>query len=169
MNIDKFGLVSYTAADLIELLYQEKHIAELLIDPSDPEIEIYQRHQLDLGLEKLQIYHEPAVSVKEFDAILQSNWYMPDEYKNMDIESFLIAHSHKQNHQRLIEELQKFREMNMLNLLRWLKYFVDVCRSNNIIWGVGRGSSVASYALFVIGVHKIDPIKYNLDWREFLR
>jgi DNA polymerase-3 subunit alpha len=57
----------------------------------------------------------------------------------------------------------------MLDLLRWLKYFVDTARSNNIVWGVGRGSSVSSYVLFLIGVHKIDPIKYNLDWREFLR
>ena len=39
----------------------------------------------------------------------------------------------------------------------------------NVLWGVGRGSSVASYALFLIGVHKIDSVKYDLDWREFLR
>ena len=35
--------------------------------------------------------------------------------------------------------------------------------------GVGRGSSVASYILYLIGVHRIDSIKYNLDWKEFLR
>jgi DNA polymerase III alpha subunit len=57
----------------------------------------------------------------------------------------------------------------MLDLLRWLKFFVDTCRKEGIIWGVGRGSSVASYVLFLIGVHKIDSLKYNLDWQEFLR
>jgi DNA polymerase III alpha subunit len=57
----------------------------------------------------------------------------------------------------------------MLDLLRWLKYFVDTAKQRNIIWGVGRGSSVASYVLYLIGVHKIDSIKYKLDWKEFLR
>jgi len=57
----------------------------------------------------------------------------------------------------------------MMDLLRWLKYFVDYCRDNKILWGVGRGSSVASYVLYLIGVHKIDPLKYNLDWQDFLR
>lgn len=94
---------------------------------------------------------------------------MPDEYKNLDIEGFLVHVCPKENYQRLIDELQEFRERNMLELLCWLKYFVDTCRKNGILWGVGRGSSVSSYVLYLIGVHKIDPIKYNLDWREFLR
>jgi DNA polymerase III alpha subunit len=50
-----------------------------------------------------------------------------------------------------------------------MKYVVDTLRANNVVWGVGRGSSVASYVLFIIGVHKIDSVKYDLDWREFLR
>ena len=57
----------------------------------------------------------------------------------------------------------------MMPLLQWLKYLVDTCRANNIVWGVGRGSSVSSFVLFLIGVHKIDSIKYDLDWRDFLR
>jgi DNA polymerase III alpha subunit len=77
--------------------------------------------------------------------------------------------SEEENYQRLIEELQEFRKRNMLDLLRWLKYFVDTAKQRNIIWGVGRGSSVASYVLYLIGVHKIDSIKYKLDWKEFLR
>ena len=70
---------------------------------------------------------------------------------------------------RELEELEEFRARNMLPLLKVLKYLVDTFQNNNIVWGVGRGSSVASYALFLIGIHKIDSIKYNLDWREFLR
>jgi DNA polymerase III alpha subunit len=42
-------------------------------------------------------------------------------------------------------------------------------RENDIVWGVGRGSSVASYTLYLIGVHKIDSIKYELDINEFLK
>ena len=87
----------------------------------------------------------------------------------LDIEGFLVNVCPKQNYQRLIDELVEFRSRNMLDLLRWLKYFVDTARKNNIVWGVGRGSSVSSYVLYLIGVHKIDPIKYNLDYKEFLR
>ena len=57
----------------------------------------------------------------------------------------------------------------MFDLLRYLKYFVDTMRENNVVWGLGRGSSVASYVLYLIGVHKIDSMYYDLDVGEFLR
>jgi DNA polymerase III alpha subunit len=94
---------------------------------------------------------------------------MPDTYKTLDIEELLVNLCPAGNYQRLIEELQEFKSRDMINLLRWLKYLVDTLRTNNITWGVGRGSSVASYVLFLIGVHKIDSVKYNLDYQEFLR
>ena len=67
------------------------------------------------------------------------------------------------------EELAEFKKRNMYPLLQFLVYLVDFMRENKIVWGVGRGSSVASYVLYAIGVHKINPIQYGLDWREFLR
>ena len=42
-------------------------------------------------------------------------------------------------------------------------------RDNQVIWGVGRGSSVASYVLYLIGIHKIDSMYYDLPINEFLR
>jgi len=62
-----------------------------------------------------------------------------------------------------------FQERNLFDLLRYLKYLVDTLRSNRMIWGVGRGSSVASYVLYLLGVHRIDSLFYQLDAREFLR
>ena len=79
------------------------------------------------------------------------------------------VYSPKENYERLIEEIELFRQHNMTDLLRYLKYLVDTMREHNIVWGVGRGSSVASYCLYLIGVHKIDSIKYNLDIKEFLK
>jgi DNA polymerase III alpha subunit len=57
----------------------------------------------------------------------------------------------------------------MVDVLKAMKYLVDTLRANNVVWGVGRGSSVASYALYLIGVHKIDSIKYNLPIEEFFK
>jgi DNA polymerase III alpha subunit len=71
--------------------------------------------------------------------------------------------------QRVVQELLLYQERDLFNLLRYLKYLVDTLRKNNVVWGVGRGSSVASYVLFLIGVHKIDSLYYNLDIEEFLK
>jgi DNA polymerase III alpha subunit len=71
--------------------------------------------------------------------------------------------------QRVADELMLFQERDLFNLLRWLKYFVDTMRANQVVWGVGRGSSVASYVLYLIGVHKINSMYYDLDISEFLK
>ena len=66
-------------------------------------------------------------------------------------------------------ELELFIQHGMLDLLFYLKYLVDTMREHRIVWGVGRGSSVASYVLYLIGVHKVDSLKYKLDIHEFLK
>jgi len=66
-------------------------------------------------------------------------------------------------------ELELFEKHNMTDLLRFLIFLVDTLRANNILWGVGRGSSVASYCLYLLGIHKINSLKYQLDINEFLR
>ena len=71
--------------------------------------------------------------------------------------------------QRVKDELQAFRKMGFENLLKFLHFLVTFMRDNKIVWGVGRGSSVASYVLFLLGVHKVNSIQYDLDWQEFLR
>lgn len=96
-------------------------------------------------------------------------WFIPDKYKSMDIEADLIGQCPKENRERLINELELFRKHNMIIVLKAMKFLVDTMRQNDIVWGVGRGSSVASYALYLIGVHKIDPIKYNLSITEFFK
>jgi DNA polymerase III alpha subunit len=117
----------------------------------------------------LSTYTDSELSVEEFDLVNQRDWFMPTEYKTLDIEAFLVNQCPKENYERLIEEIELFRQHNMTDLLRYLKYLVDTMREHNIVWGVGRGSSVASYCLYLIGVHKIDSIKYNLDIKEFLK
>jgi DNA polymerase III alpha subunit len=98
-----------------------------------------------------------------------TEWFIPKEYQCMDIEEFLVSHCPKQNYDRLIQELDLYKSHNLLPVLRAMKYIVDTLRNNNIVWGVGRGSSVASYVLFMIGVHKIDSVKYKLPINEFFK
>jgi DNA polymerase III alpha subunit len=57
----------------------------------------------------------------------------------------------------------------MFILLKYLKYLVDTMRKNNVVWGVGRGSSVASFVLFLLEVHRINSLYYDLSIDEFLK
>jgi len=162
MKTDKFGHCIYEEQDLIELIYQNK---------TDLIKQVYTDIEID-GLETRHIDEEIYdIEIEDYDRICQSEWLMPEEYKTFDIESWLYNQIPPWDdaNLRLHDELAEFKDRNMIDLLRWLKYLIDTARTNNIVWGVGRGSSVSSYVLYLIGVHKIDPIKYNIDYRDFLR
>ena len=99
-----------------------------------------------------------------------NNWFMPDSYKDMDIEKFILDSCKSQDYKdRALVELEEFSRRNLIMLLKQVKYIVDTLRKNNIVWGVGRGSSVASLVLHIIGVHKINPIKYDIPLNEFFK
>jgi len=122
------------------------------------------------NIPSLKQYADPKLSVEQFDLKNQSVWHMPDEYKNFDIAKFVLDQCKTEEElQRAGDELLKFHERGMFVLLQYLKYLVDTMRKNNIVWGVGRGSSVASYVLYLLKIHRIDSLHYNLDIAEFLR
>ena len=99
-----------------------------------------------------------------------SHWFIPEEYRTMDILDWLYQRCPTPKiRERVVEELRLFAKHDMIPVLKTMKYIVDTLRANNIVWGVGRGSSVASYVLHVIGVHKIDSIKYNIPIEEFFK
>jgi DNA polymerase III alpha subunit len=168
MISDKFGNVIYQQQDLIELLYSGfTNLHEVIVEPFEGRAQFEEFANL-----KLKTLHSSLdqISVEEFDQVCQSDWFIPEEYKGFDVKLFCLERCHSvEASTRVIEELTAFEEKNMMVLLRTLKYLVDTLKQNNIVWGVGRGSSVASYVLFLLEVHKIDSLKYNLDWHEFLR
>lgn len=107
--------------------------------------------------------------IKTFDKNNQQYWFLPDNYID-NLEKFLYDQcSTEQEKTRVREELELFNQYGMLNLLYYLKYLVDTMRQHGIVWGVGRGSSVASYVLYLIGVHKVNSLQYNLDIKEFIK
>jgi DNA polymerase III alpha subunit len=170
MNVDKFGNPIFNEQDLFDILYkgQTDFLSELTVEPST---EISNLETISEITFKKYNNDLDSISIADYDQALQSDWFMPDEYKTLDIEKWLFEQAPPWDPEatRLQEELAEFKARNMIDLLRWLKYFVDTCTKEQVLWGLGRGSSVASYVLYLIGVHSIDPIKYNLDWREFLR
>lgn len=118
----------------------------------------------------LKVYTDLGIALDEFDEQRQSQWLFPKEYKDMDIAKWILEQCTSESElQRAGEELLLFQDRDMFILLKYLKYLVDNMRDNNIVWGVGRGSSVASFVLFLIGVHRINSLYYDLSIDEFLK
>jgi DNA polymerase III alpha subunit len=126
---------------------------------------------LDLGNKPTLInYTEQTLSIEQFDNSLQNKWYMPEEYKTFDVAKHVLDLCKTEEElQRVGEELIMFQERDMFVLLRYCKYLVDTMRTHNIVWGVGRGSSVASYVLYLLGIHRINSLHYDLSIDEFLK
>jgi DNA polymerase III alpha subunit len=125
--------------------------------------------QLENAPELIQ-YNKLDMTVEQFDNKMQSNWLMPEQYKTMDIAQYVLNQCQGEAElQRAGKELLLFQERDMFVLLRYLKYLVDTMRENNIVWGVGRGSSVASFVLFLLGIHRINSLYYDLSIDEFLK
>jgi Bacterial DNA polymerase III alpha NTPase domain len=171
MKYDQYGQSYTTEAELFELLYQNPEL-----DISRFQVEDAFRYNdavksLYADVPQLRPFHRVDWgSAEGFDRHNQSRWYMPTEYKNMDIAQWILDQCQTDAElQRVGEELLLYIDRDLIDLLRYLKYFVDTMRANNIVWGLGRGSSVASYVLYLMGVHKINSIYYDLDIREFLK
>jgi hypothetical protein len=167
---DQYGQLIYNQDDVADLLMQGCNIdqlAGLLVDDSVDQSKWLNLLELDT---KFINYVAPNETVDEFDQRLQSTWHMPTEYQQLDIAQFVLSLCDTQEQlQRCGTELLLYQERNLFDLLRYLKYLVDTMKHHHIIWGVGRGSSVSSYVLYLLQVHKIDSMYYNLDIREFLR
>lgn len=111
-----------------------------------------------------------SLSVEEFDENNRLNWLMPEEYQTFDIAKWLLDQcTHEEEIQRVGKELLMYQKRDLFMLLQYMKYLVDLMRENNIVWGVGRGSSVSSFVLFLIGIHRINSLHYDLDIEEFLK
>lgn len=170
MKYDQYGRTYTTSNELCELLYKNPELDLSLFQVEDPQEYNKSRDTLHAEVPWLHGYVELGETVSFFDNRWQSKWRMPDEYKELDIAEYVLSLCQTEHElQRVGAELLLFQERDAFDLLRYMKYLVDTLRKNNIVWGVGRGSSVASYVLFLLGVHKINSIYYNLDIDEFLK
>jgi DNA polymerase III alpha subunit len=183
MKTDELGIPRFSNRDLIDMIYSGNadKVHVVLCDQND-DIDKFNSAMEEQGLPKLQKYIPLDVDQKSFDGVCQGEWFMPDEYKQINPNKWLeakcmeklqiddpVALRDTKEWIRVTDELTEFMSRGMYPLLQYMIYLVDYMRENDIVWGVGRGSSVASYVLYLIGVHRINSIQYGLDWREFLR
>ena len=166
---NEHGDVVFSEQETIDLLYNNPDfdISKLFFS----ETEQYNNaiKQTGLGFPLIKTVPDRK-SVEEFDTINIGNWHMPEKYYNIDVKQWLLEKTQtEEERDRVLIEYSLFEQKKFVKVLQFLIYFVDTLRANNIVWGVGRGSSVASFCLFLIVVHKINPLLYDLDIKEFLR
>lgn len=169
MRTDIYGQQILNESDLCDLFMQDptRIINGAFVDRN---INFDDTIILEENIPKLVEYIESDLSVAKFDEMRQSTWYMPEEYRNFDIAKFVLDKCKTEEElQRAGQELLMFQEREMFPLLCYLKYLVDTMRDKKVLWGVGRGSSVASYVLFLIGIHRINSLYYGLSIDEFLK
>jgi DNA polymerase III alpha subunit len=173
MKYDDYGQVYCTTNELSELIYKNPDLVLDNFQVEDPEIYNKSIKFFYLDLPKLKKYEQEKFkdqSIEDFDYANQQNWHIPESYKQLDISEYIVNLCKSNDElERVSQELLLYQERNLFDLLKFLKYLVDTLREHNITWGVGRGSSVSSYVLYLIGVHKVDSIKYQLDIKEFLK
>jgi Bacterial DNA polymerase III alpha NTPase domain len=174
MKFDSYGQLIITSDELVDELYRQPGLRIENFQVTDPTSynDSVQKLHLDYPLLKqyLSVDHKEEVPLELFDWSLQQQWRMPDEYKNLDIAEHVLGLCVSEPElQRVGSELLLYQERDLFNLLRYLKYFVDTMRKNNVVWGLGRGSSTASYILYLLGVHKINSLYYDLPIEEFLK
>ena len=167
---NKFGEMIFSEADVVDLVMQGQEFSadRMLVDSS---VDISQVAEILNDVPKFLNYESlENLTVESFDSLCQRSWHMPQEYKDLDIAQHILSLCTTEAElQRCGHELMLYQERNLFDLLRYLKYLVDVMSEHQLIWGVGRGSSVASYILYKLGVHRIDSMFYELNVEEFLR
>lgn len=168
MITDSYSRQILTENDLCEIYLKDPE-ATVKYAMVDKGINFSNYLEID-NLPKLDIIQHLTITVEEYDKQNQDNWYIPESYKNFDIAKWILEQCKEDFElQRVGEELLLFQERDLFPLLQYCKYLVDTMRQHNVVWGVGRGSSVASYVLYLIGVHRINSLHYDLSIDEFLK
>ena len=169
IKINETGDCIFTEEDAIDSLYTNPDfdISKLFFEDTEQ----YNNSIKNTGIDLQQLQTVPKrPTPAKVDAANIANWFMPQKYYELNVLEWLLNKCQNDTEKKRVEqEYLLFEKKNFIKVLQFLIYFIDTLRENNIVWGVGRGSSVASFCLFLIGVHKINPLQYNLNIAEFLR
>lgn len=122
---------------------------------------------------------EQQISVKTEMTAPVVQWVLPEPYASLDVKEYVLDKLslecirvadtlNRTRIQRTLQELKLYESMQLIDLLRALIYIINTLQDRDVVWGVGRGSSVSSYVLYLIGVHDVDSVVYSLDITDFL-
>ena len=150
----------------MEALYAGSDLDGCVIEPHE-DVDLYQHSIGLLDTDMCQLCTDPQL-LSQQDRY--ADWNTPAPWSQISVLDHCMDRCATDEQRiRVCEEYQLFDARRMIPVLRHLIWMVDDMRQRGIVWGVGRGSSVSSYVLFLIGINRIDPMKFNLDVSEFLK
>lgn len=96
---------------------------------------------------------------------------IPSIYRNIDIDEFFNKYTNNdiKHNARIKYELELCRRANTEDLFRQIIYIKDYLDNTNVTYGVGRGSSCASYLLYLLGIHLVNALEYDIHPSEFFK
>jgi DNA polymerase-3 subunit alpha len=164
------GVIEVDPQNLEGLFLRNIDPAKIAVTEVTPDIVKFNRLSKDKITTKEEIDAEKIV----FD------WKIPPEYLNLDVRKHILDVAAKQlgkypqeqfkvRSDRIHRELAEYTKRGLLDVLKVLIYTIDMFKQHNVVWGVGRGSGCASYILFLLEVHSVDPIKYEVPLEEFFK
>lgn len=171
-QIDDYGNVIIEDEHIFNMMYRGYMDFSKIIGKHSSKTQTYNKYckMFDHEDKCINEYRPPTIDITYHDKMHQHQWNIPEQYLIMNVDDFLLRKcTSNEEIQRVKDELFLYKKHNMIPVLKAMIYIVDVMREHNIVWGVGRGSSVASYILYLIGLHKVNSIQYKLDISEFLK
>jgi len=167
------GSVTVEAENLILRLKLGNSVKGIFVEKMTPEIEKFNRF---VSKENRITIHENSAKPNDY------SWNIPDNYKQLDIPPYvfgkaidlidkerLTPEQRMDRFHRLEKELNLYMDYGLFDVLKVMIYIIDTFKEKSVVWGVGRGSSVSSYVLYVLGVHDIDSVKFELEIEDFLK
>lgn len=169
MKINGVGNIGYTESELADSLRTNPESIIDSVSVIDPQL--YNQAIQDMYSDFVPLEQWIDLPYQsDYHDILKSQWHLPQEYADINIIELLLDRCDNDDElQRMGQELLLFNEYGLYPLLHYLHYLVETFEKNDVVMGVGRGSSVASFALYKLGVHRVNSLYYDLDIHEFIR
>lgn len=158
---DQQGLSHMSNQGIIELAYQNK---------LDNAIFEWQDSHSKQTYQNVSTYLDSWPFELNSTDISSRHWFTPPEYININLDDYVLARcKDAQQRDRAQQELKIIHDLQAEHIFLHLIYLVNMWRAKNLVWGIGRGSSVSCFVLYAIGLNKINPLDYDLDHREFFK
>lgn len=165
------GTNEIKSEDVLDFVLRNKQCF-VCVDKLDKEITQYNKF----------VRLDEQITTKTHNTPFNFEWKIGD-YEDLDVAQYIIhrfdveilkkgwdlsSEEVKERSHRISLELKIFEKKGLTDLLRVLIYIINTLEQNKKVWGVGRGSSVSSYVLYLLGVHDIDSVLYDINFSDFL-
>ena len=163
------GTREVTPEKVPELLLTQVPIGKIVVSETNSDIDLFN----SLSDEIIHVGKTKNIP-------LDMSWDIPKEYSDIDLEKFIISKldlwavfnlkttdEYDTYEIRVKNELVEIGLRGIEMIFKTIIFMIDELKSSKTVWGVGRGSSCASLVLYLIGLHKVNPIKYGIPMTEF--